>query len=212
MSLSNQDSRQKGIILYRVILCIFGWTSVFIGITLNIMDGYISNYFNYFSVQSLLIVDIWLTIALIYTNKDEKLKVLESPVRGAVTLYTTVTFLVFAILIQPTYQPQGLYILTSFITHYLIPIGFIFDWFLTETDVQYKYIFGLYWTIYPLIYLIYTLVRGYFTGFYPYTFLDLNSISIIRLIINITFLIGLFLFLGFLYISINRIIYKKKNS
>ena len=212
MSLDNHNLRQKGILIYRIILCVIGWTTVIIGIPLNILDGRISYYFYYFSVQSVLIVDIWLTIALIYANKEKKPKVLESPVRGAVTLYTTVTFLVFAILIAPTYQPEGLYILTSFITHYLIPIGFIFDWFLTETDVQYKYSFGLYWTIYPLIYLIYTLVRGYFTGFYPYTFLDLNSISIIRLIINVIFLIALFLLLGFLYISVNRIIFKKKNS
>jgi len=212
MSLSNNTLRQKGIIIFRVILCIFGWTTITIGITLNILDERISYYFNYFTVQSNLMVAIWLTTSLIYANKDKKPKILESPVRGAVTLYITVTFLVFAIFIAPNYQPEGLYILTNFISHYLIPIGFIFDWVLTETEVQYKYSYGIYWTIYPLIYLIYTLVRGYFTAFYPYTFLDLNSISIIRLIINIIFLMCLFLLLGFLYIFVNRMIFRKRNS
>ena len=40
------------------------------------------------------------------------------------------------------------------------------------------------WLLYPLIYVIFVLTRGSFSGFYPYPFIDLSKLSILQVFIN----------------------------
>lgn len=216
MSIKNSSLREKEITVYRAILCVVGWSFIFIRFLLLINEGgnlieSFSNSVSYYTFQSNLMVVLWLTLALIYKNRDIRPKFLASPVRGAITLYITFTLIVFAIAIAPYYHPTGLELYTNYVSHYFLPIAFIIDWLITETDFKYEWKYIIYWCGYQLFYLIYTLIRGYFTGFYPYPFFNVRSISILRLFINIIILMILTFLLSFIYIYINRNIYKKKN-
>lgn len=216
MRTTNSNLRDTEITIYRIILCVVGWSFIFIRFLLIITGGgnvfiSFSNSVSYYTFQSNLMVVLWLTLALFYKNKDIKPKFLASPVRGAITLYITFTLIIFATVIAPYYHPTGLALYTNFVSHYFLPIAFIIDWLITETNFKYEWKYIIYWCVYQLFYLIYTLIRGYFTGFYPYPFFNVSSISILRLFINIIILMVLTLLLSFIYIYINRKIYKKKN-
>ena len=220
MNSSEKRSKKERIIIYRGIICVAGWVALFL-ICLGKMledtyngDAFVTfgNLFSTYTIQSNLLVAIWLTIALVYRNKDDKPLILESKIHGAITLYITVTFLVFALFLASSHNPTGLFILTNLLVHYVIPIAFIIEWILTETNVKYKWSFLLYWITYPLFYIIYTIIRGYITGFYPYSFIDLNQISFVQMIITTILLASLFLLLGSLYIFLNRRIYNVKMS
>ncbi len=93
--------------------------------------------------------------------------------------------------------------------HYLVPILFLADWFLTEMHrkTSWKYIFV--WLAYPIFYLIFTLVRGYFTGSYIYPFLNLNTLGTNLFVIFCFFLAGVFIGFGGLFVLSNWLLYRQ---
>ncbi|MFX0071174.1 MAG: Pr6Pr family membrane protein [Candidatus Hermodarchaeota archaeon] len=213
-------NKDQNILIFRIFVCLTGWFSILIRILLDIesiLNGsdavfLLCNTFSYFTVQSNVFIAIWLTLIIIYRNKDEKPSCLSSIIQGALTLYITVTFLVFAIFLSAIYHPTGWEAVINITMHYIIPIAFIIDWLITGTDVQYKWKYILYWLIYPLSYLVYTLIRGFFINFYPYPFLNLNILSLSELIFYIIILVCLTILLSSLYIFVNNMIYNKKSS
>lgn len=208
------------VLVFRIFILIVWLVSLIITLVLdyNIVLGGESaimvygNTFSMFTIQSNLLVALWLILSIIYFNKDKEPFVLSSPVRGAVTLYITVTFLIFAFILEPIYHPEGWMLATNVGLHYIVPIAFIIDWLVTETRKKYKWNYLPFWLIFPVVYLIYTLVRGHFTGFYPYPFLNLNNIDYSRFALNVVLLTALFLLLGSFYILVDRIVYKYRGK
>ena len=162
------------------------------------------NSFKYYTIQTNLIVAIWFTLASVWYNKPEAFKKISGPLKGAFTLYVSTTFIFFAVLLAPLYQPTGFAAFTNIVLHYIIPIAFIIDWVLTETKINYKWKYLPYWTIYPLGYLLFSFIHGTLTGDYIYPFLDINLLGILFYLISVSLLIGVGIALGSLYIGINR--------
>ncbi|MBU0672713.1 MAG: Pr6Pr family membrane protein [Candidatus Margulisbacteria bacterium] len=48
----------------------------------------------------------------------------------------------------------------------------IIDWFLDRPGVKVELKTAMYWLIYPIVYCVYTLIRGPIVGWYPYYFLS----------------------------------------
>ncbi|MFW9882005.1 MAG: Pr6Pr family membrane protein [Candidatus Thorarchaeota archaeon] len=208
MKLDLKKLNQKYIRTYRLIWCILAWTPLVIMIVLSLLQ-FSFIVFSTFTFQSNLFVASWLTLNVIYYEKKIDLKILHPAVHGAITLYISVTFLIFAILLAPFYIPTGIYIFTNLMVHYVIPIAMIFEWLITEIERKCEWIYLPYWLIYPIGYLIYSLILGGVFNIYIYPFFDMTKISIAGLIIAIIGLTLFFILLGALYIFLNRKIYKK---
>ncbi|MBY9014940.1 MAG: Pr6Pr family membrane protein [Candidatus Lokiarchaeota archaeon] len=196
------------ILIYRILFAGLSWfTFIASAVNYALNIGPILEWFNgfkSFTYQTNLIITIWLTLAILWHNKPETLEKITGPLKGAFTLYITITFIFFAVLLAPLYQPTGFAAFSNVILHYLIPIAFIVDWILTETKLRYKWSYLLYWIIYPLCYLVFAFIHGTFTGDYLYPFLDINELGILWYILSISVLIAAGLVLGCLYIAINR--------
>lgn len=220
MNASEPNKQGKYVRIYRLIVFIIAWTAVIIRIYIGISDisggaepaSYLGNTFSYFTIQSNIMVVIWITLALLLGHKEERSILLHPIIHGAICLYITVTFLIFAIFLSGGWQPTGIEAVSNLLMHYIIPFIFIGEWIISETTTPYKYKYLIFYTFYPFGYLFYTVIRGYITGFYPYYFFDLNSISVVDLIINVILLIILFTILGGIYITINRKLYKSRIS
>ncbi len=201
---------EKSLFIFRVVLCILSWTSILLMVIPSIIsfNFYI---FCYYTFQTNLWVLLWITIAVIYSKREKKPFILSSVVRGAITVYITITFLVFVTLLQLFYFPTDpLWVTSNILAHYVVPIMFVFDWWMTEREVKYESKYALYWLSYPLIYLAYSLVQGLLTGFYPYYFIDLGVLGPF-IAISATTLALLFYLMGRLYIFLNGKLYKKQN-
>jgi hypothetical protein len=148
-------------------------------------------------------VTIWLTLAIIWHNKPDTLEKIMGPLKGAFTLYISITFLFFAVLLSWMYQPTGFAAFTNLILHYITPIAFIIDWVLTENEKRYKWKYLLYWIIYPIGYLVFAFIHGTFTGNYLYYFLDASVFGILILVV-VSLLVGVGSILGCIYILVNR--------
>jgi hypothetical protein len=60
----------------------------------------------------------------------------------------------------------------NIVLHYIMPVVMVVDWLVLPPKTTLSLQQTAYWLIYPLVYLVYTLVRGAAVGFYPYPFLN----------------------------------------
>ncbi|MHA2288123.1 MAG: Pr6Pr family membrane protein [Promethearchaeota archaeon] len=199
------------ILIYRIIFAGLSWFTIIGGAVVHVLTGGTIlgwfNSFKSFTMQSNLIVTVWLTLAIIWQNKPETLKKISGLLKGAFTIYITITLIFFAILLAPLYTPPpGWPAFSNLVLHYLTPIAFIIDWILTENKVRYQWKFLLYWIFtYPVGYLAFIFIHGAFTGNYIYFFFNINALGILGVAIFVSIIVTTGTFLAILYIAINRI-------
>jgi hypothetical protein len=127
------------------------------------------NFFSYFTILSnTLAVVVLLTGATVWRDR-------RSPVwdmlRGAAVLYMTVTLIVFALLLSGTDVDTAIPWVNA-VVHQLLPVVMIVDWLIDPPANPLTIRQGLAWLIPPLIWIVYTMIRGPIAGWYPYPFLD----------------------------------------
>ena len=206
--MENITLSNKTILVYRICILVLTLFTIITGWSINAIESGIPfiwlNSFKYYTMQTNIMVSVWLILAIVWHNKPESLKKITGPLKGAFTLYITTTFIFFAILLQIFYRPTGFAAFSNIILHYVTPIAFIVDWVLTETKLKYKWNYLPYWTIYPLCYLLFSFILGSFTGDYLYPFLNINQLGILGYSLSIFLLVSSGLGLGSMYIAINR--------
>ncbi|MBY8986961.1 MAG: Pr6Pr family membrane protein [Candidatus Lokiarchaeota archaeon] len=207
--MKNITITDKNILIYRIIFTALSWFTIVTGTIISTIENLsILPWFNgfiTFTMQTNLLVTIWLTLAILWHKKPQLLEKIRGVIKGAFTLYITITFVFFAILLSPIYQPTELYpAFSNLVLHYITPIAFIVDWVLTETKIRYEWKYLGYWITYPIGYLVFAFLHGTFTGNYIYFFLDIEQLGIMGYTLFITVLIISGLVLGSLYIAVNR--------
>jgi hypothetical protein len=58
-----------------------------------------------------------------------------------------------------------------------------------------------FWLIYPFVYLLYLVVRGHFSGFYPYPFMDIGELGWKSVGLNSLIMVGVFALLSVMLIG-----------
>ena len=203
------ESKIKIILTFRIFLVALTLYTIIAGWTISAIDSGIPFIWlpglKYYTIQTNLMVCVWLIFAIIWSNNPEKLKRITGPLKGAITLFITTTFVFFAIFLQALYHPTGFAAFSNIVLHYLTPILFIVDWILTENEKRYKWKYLPFWTIYPVGYLVFSFIHGSITGDYLYPFLNISFLGITGYTIMISILIGVGLIIGCAYIGINRL-------
>lgn len=126
------------------------------------------NFFSYFTVQSNLIG----VVALLATAAAGRRRGRAIDwVRGAASVYLTVTFAVVILLLSNI--DVGLQLgWVDFVLHKLFPVVVVADFLLDPPRARVSARDAGLWLAFPLAWLAYTMVRGPIAGWYPYPFLD----------------------------------------
>ena len=164
-------------------------------------------YFSYFTVLTNTLVAIYLTVQSIDSwRKKPELFWNQPGVLTALTVYISIVGLVYQVALRHLYHPTGLSKVGDELFHSIIPILMILYWFFYEKkkDVAIKNLPK--WLMYPLIYLIYTLIHGAFTGFYPYPFVNVTEIGMQNVLLNSLYLLVLFSIFAFLFTRVGKLI------
>jgi hypothetical protein len=81
------------------------------------------------------------------------------------------------------------------VLHYIFPLVLLIDWLIDPPKRRLTNKDGLMWLSFPLIYAVYTLIRGHSTHWYPYSFINVNQHGYTTVALNILiialFMIGL---------------------
>lgn len=129
------------------------------------------NFFSFFTVLSNTMAVVVLTMLAARPGRDAGEGF--AMFRGAVTVYMSVTGLVYALILAPNLADVGVsepWI--DWVIHVLGPIAIALDWFIYPPATSLRHRSIPIWLAFPVVYVTYSLVRGSLTDWYPYPFLD----------------------------------------
>ena len=163
-------------------------------------------FFSFFTILTNLLVAIYFTLSLI-KKENRVLSIINKPgTLTAVTVYITIVGLVYQILLRHVWDPKGMQRVIDELLHSAIPILVTIFWYLYEEKKSIAYKQILKWLIYPLIYLLFILIRGEFSNFYPYPFVNITNLGLKQVLINSAGLILFFSCLSAGYIKLGKVI------
>lgn len=145
-------------------------------VALQMVNGYFHpsfdypNYLSYFTIQSNLFAAGILIAAMVSPRADRW-----TWFRGAATVYLSLTGGVYFLLLagrEPFWTTPGGQ--TNAVLHYAVPLLMLADWWFAP-GVRVHFRAALWWLVYPLLFVSYSLLRGMVTGWYPYPFLDASA-------------------------------------
>lgn len=156
--------------------------------------------FKYFTLQSNLIVVVY--FFLMYQLRLHETSKLFQHLLAMVTLCITLTFVMFALFLDPIWDPKGFAFVSSMMLHYINPILVIVYFVRYAKEIEFHYTNIFVWIIYPLLYLVFATVYGLITGEYFYPFIDFGSLGIIGFSLSILGMLWGYLLLSFLIVKI----------
>lgn len=168
----------------------------------------IIRFFSYFTLLSNLLIAVSSTTILFFPNRRPGRWFSKPQVATALSVYIIIVGLVYNIVLRPLWDPQGLQKTVDELLHTVLPILFIVYWacFVPKKELQYSSFPGM--LVFPIVYIIYTMIRGAFTTFYPYPFLDVTQqgwpATLVSIVLLSAFFIGLSLFMIFIAKKITR--------
>ncbi|WP_141433919.1 Pr6Pr family membrane protein [Bacillus sp. 03113] len=130
------------------------------------------NFFSYFTIESNILAATILALSCFSTAKYGRFEQL-GILRGAATVYIVTTGFIYFLLLRGLEESLQTPIpWVNVVLHYIMPIGALLDWVINPPIKRITWINTLSWLLFPLVYVVYSLVRGPFVDWYPYPFLD----------------------------------------
>ena len=127
------------------------------------------NYFSYFTIDSNLIATgVLIACALSWGSATVPRLDL---VRVGAVVYMSVTGIVFTLLLSNTDVDTAIPWVNS-VVHELMPLVMLADWLVTPPARRLQLRQGMLWLSFPLVWIVYTIIRGAIVNKYPYPFLD----------------------------------------
>lgn len=186
---------KKAITLVRILVVLLVFTAVisqFLYSLWYIPTFTPANFFSFFTIESNLFAATVLLISAYISFSGRPSRRLEY-FRGAATLYMVVVGIIYFLLLRGFEASLNTTLpWVNFILHYVFPVAIVIDWVVTPLTHKLHFKYALVWLIYPLVYLVYSLIRGAIVNWYPYPFLnpttDSGSNGVIIITISITIL------------------------
>jgi len=166
----------RGLALFRFWFALLGFVAVLfqlLYLVQNVPGASTGNYFSYFTIESNIIAFVTLGIAGWFAWKGASPRWLEL-LRGAATVYMTITGITYSLLLSDidvnTPIPW-----VNVVLHYTVPTVMVIDWLVDLPRERIPVRTSLVWLAFPMLYLVYSLIRGPIVDWYPYPFLDPRS-------------------------------------
>lgn len=107
----------------------------------------------------------------------------QTGIAGVTTGSMLIVGAVYHLILDALWQPEGLAWIANQLLHTSQPLLAIIGWMaFLKQRLQWKFAFV--WLLYPLAYVIYTLIHGAFVSWYPYPFVDVNELGMRQVVLN----------------------------
>lgn len=157
------------------------------------------NFLSYFTILTNLLVACSLTFVnhrFFATNSTH----------GAITVYISIVSVVYILILQDIWNPQGWQLVADILLHYIIPILYVAHWAFAVDKGDFDWMDPVRWLKFPFIYLLYVIIRGLLTEVYPYPFLNIGELGFLFVIRNILIVSAAFWFVGMVVVGIDKAI------
>jgi hypothetical protein len=199
--------------LFNAALALLAWFALLLQLNLSVgitaaagqpaVMGLVA-YLGYFTVLTNFFVALVLSCPFLLPDSAAGRFFAKPQVRGCAVTSIAMVGITYHLLLRHVWSPQGAQWLADMLLHYAMPIGFFLYWCfaLPLTRLAWSAPFG--WSVYPLAYLAYALVRGEFLGRYPYPFIDVTALGYGQSLVNALGLLVAFVLLGWLMVAISN--------
>ena len=160
-----------------------GWFAVIVQFVLMMQNRTESlaettlRFFSYFTILTNCLVALYFSV-LWYKKPLSLLYRFEKPgFLTATTLYIMTVGIVYQLMLRDLWEPAGMQKMVDELLHSVIPIYVFVFWIFYENKKDILWSAVPSWLLYPLSYLIFILLRGNLSGFYPYPFVDVTELG-----------------------------------
>lgn len=163
-------------------------------------------FFSYFTILTNLLAALALTAPLVRAESPLGRWGAHPNVRAALTTYIAVVGLAYYFLLSQSWHPQGLAWLADTLLHYVMPGAFVLDWLMFTPKGGLRWIDAIKWLAFPLVYVAWTLIHGFASGWWPYWFLNVEKQGWAATGLWIAILLVLFVTIGLVVVGLDRAI------
>lgn len=129
------------------------------------------NFFSYFTILANLFAGVVLLFGVYQLLSRTEPPAWYEPIRGAAAVYMAVVGVVFVTLLRNT-DLGGLLPWVNTVHHYVMPVVMVLEWILRPPTRRLNASALVICLVFPVMYLVYTLLRGASMSWYPYPFLN----------------------------------------
>ncbi|MCK0158889.1 Pr6Pr family membrane protein [Cellulophaga sp. F20128] len=199
-----------------IIIMILSWFAVVVQFILIILNRQaaifetIVRFFSFFTILTNILVGLYFTTIVCHLYKFPFSLFRNKGALTAITAFIFIVGLVYQVVLRNIWAPTGLQFIIDELLHTVIPIFMLFYWFFNIRQYEVKILPLALWLLYPLVFIIFLLLRGHFSGYYPYPFLNVTEIGYYQTFTNVGIIFGVALIVLSILLLIGKTIFKNK--
>ena len=196
--------------IYLLLAALLEWFALVVQFILMLRSGaastgeLITRFFTYFTILTNILIGVYVT-ALFLADRNASTGFSSPSAQTAFTLYITVVGLIYNLVLRQLVGDSSvLEAVLHDLLHTVIPLLIIIHWvkWVDTGSLRFKNI--PLWLVYPAVYAVVILIRGYYSGWYPYPFMDVNKLGGAAVARNSFGVVGVFLLFSFLFVLLGR--------
>jgi hypothetical protein len=195
------------------VIAVIAWISIFaqadvtidrtLARGLTVLDG-LARMSSYLTNLTVLACAICFTSVALWRHRSPLVRFFRQPtVVTAVVVYMVFVGVAYNLLLRGIWTPTAYRRLLNETLHSMLPMLAALYWVLFVPRFQLRPRHCVLWLVYPLAYLGITFWRGSLSDFYPYPFIDVETLGLRQVIVNSALLFGGFLMLVAVFVGIN---------
>lgn len=134
-------------------------------------------YFGYFTVITNILVGMATTWPLVLPSSASGRFFVQPTAIGWVAASIAFVGVSYFVLLRHVWNPQGLQLVADVLMHYVVPALVVVYSLFALRRVALRWTAPLWWSVYPVVYFAYVLIRGVIIGRYPYHFIDVSQLG-----------------------------------
>ena len=141
-------------------------------LVLHVHSGFnVVNFFSYFTNLSNIFAAVVMIVGAIALFNRRQPTPTDDIIRGTSVVCMALVGIVFSVLLRNE-DLGNLLPWVNIVLHYIMPVVVVLEWLIQPPHSELEVNQVVYWLIYPLMYLAYSIIRGAIMGFYAYPFFN----------------------------------------
>jgi hypothetical protein len=206
----------KNTLRFAALMSVIGWFAVIAQYYLNIQNQAITfseitiRFFSYFTILTNLLVALSFSSMAFKSNHAFAQNLTTPKSQTAITVYIIVVGAVYNLVLRPLWHPEGLQRLVDELLHSVVPTLTVVFWILVVRKKSIGWSVCITGLTYPFVYTVFIAIRGYYSGFYPYPFVNVTALGYPKVLMNGGILLLFFICLFGFLIGISKLTGSKK--
>ncbi|RMQ49758.1 hypothetical protein ALQ04_01299 [Pseudomonas cichorii] len=199
---------------YALIAACLGWSGLAIQMYLifwarwadqaSLLGGLV-RFFSFFTVLSNTLVAVALTCAWSQRQSRGHGFFRNPVVCGGITVSIVLVAIAYNLLLRHLWQPQGWQWIADELLHDVMPLLFVLYWWLYVPKGRLRLTHVALWTLYPIFYFGYVLLRGDAIGDYLYPFIDVGTLGYSQAFLNALGVLTGFIAIALVLLGVDRL-------